>query len=61
MLIESEKGRDCTLQNPWPGQDLVLQRNGQTTEKLTGERVQFKTTAGERVVVLPAAAARSAP
>ena len=61
LLIESEKGRDCTLQNPWPGQDLVLQRNGQTTEKLTGERVQFKTTAGERVVVRPAAAARSAP
>ena len=51
LLIESEKGRECVLQNPWPGRELVLNRNGQAAEKLTGECVRFKTSAGERIAI----------
>jgi alpha-L-fucosidase 2 len=53
LLIESEKGRECVLQNPWPGRELLLQRNGQAAEKLAGECVRFKTSVGERIAVQP--------
>jgi hypothetical protein len=57
VLIESEKGRECTLQNPWPAREVALQRNGQAAEKLAGQRVHFKTSAGERIALQPGSAA----
>ena len=59
VLIESKKGRECTLQNPWPGRELALQRNGQPAEKLAGQRVRFKTSAGERIAIQPVSASSS--
>jgi hypothetical protein len=57
LSIESEKGRECVLLNPWPGRELLLQRNGQPAGKLVGERVRCKTSAGERLVIRPNSAA----
>jgi alpha-L-fucosidase 2 len=51
LTIESEKGRQCTLQNPWPGKSLVLARNGRVAETLTGERVTFQTSPGEHISI----------
>lgn len=45
--ILSERGRDCTVVNPWPGRRIQLIRNGQNAEVLRGERVTFKTTVDE--------------
>jgi len=45
--ILSEKGRDCTVVNPWPGKSVQLIRNGEKAEVLSGERITFKTTVGE--------------
>ena len=59
VLIESEKGRECTLQNPWPGRDLALKRNGQAAGKLAGQRVHFQTSAGERIAIQPVSASSS--
>ena len=53
LMIESEKGKTCTLQNPWHGKAIILYRNGRAGETLRGDTVTFKTTDGERVAVMP--------
>ncbi|MEI6808223.1 MAG: hypothetical protein WCN95_05835 [bacterium] len=55
LLIESEKGRECVLQNPWPGHELQLYRNGSAAETLKGDRVNFKTGPGESIAFAMAA------
>ena len=51
VLIESEKGCDCTLLNLWPGQAVTLHRNDTRAETLRGERITFKTTRGEVIAL----------
>ncbi|HEY2019424.1 MAG TPA: LamG-like jellyroll fold domain-containing protein, partial [Bryobacteraceae bacterium] len=53
VLVESEKGRPCTLQNPWPGRRLTLVRNGGKPERLSGDKITFQTRAGERIAIRP--------
>ena len=53
LVIESEKGRDCTLQNPWKGKVLKVYRNGQEAERAGGEILTLKTHAGERIELRP--------
>ena len=47
LCIESEKGRDCVLLNPWPGKVVSLSRPGKPAEILKGERLTLHTTPGE--------------
>ena len=49
VRIVSEKGRDCTVQNPWPGRKVSLAGR----ETLTGERFTFKTTPEEIIEFKP--------
>jgi alpha-L-fucosidase 2 len=49
LSIVSEKGRECTLANPWPRKALVLYRNGSKAETLSGSTVAFRTTPGESI------------
>ncbi len=56
VRIFSEKGRDCTFVNPWPGKPVDAYRNGQKTDTLQGERITTKTTAGETLLLVPAGA-----
>jgi len=53
VKIVSEKGKPCTVQNPWPGKKLRVTRNGKTNEILTGERMSLKTSAGETILLAP--------
>jgi len=53
VTIVSEKGRDCTAQNPWPGKTVTLYRNGKKAEALKGNRFTFKTVRGERIALVP--------
>jgi alpha-L-fucosidase 2 len=53
LTIVSEKGRDCTLENPWPGSALVLYRNGRKAETLTGSRITFSTARDESISIRP--------
>ncbi|MGA2115850.1 MAG: LamG-like jellyroll fold domain-containing protein [Bryobacteraceae bacterium] len=53
LAIESEKGKDCTLENPWLTKTLTLSRNGRKAESLTGGKVTFKTAVGERISIQP--------
>ncbi|MFC1738530.1 glycoside hydrolase family 95-like protein [Planctomycetota bacterium] len=52
-IIESEKGRDCTVLNPWPGKAVALYRNGSKAETLKGDRFTFKTKNGENISLVP--------
>lgn len=47
VKIESEKGRVCTLENPWPGRNVAVIRNGKRMGVLNGNILYFKTTKGE--------------
>lgn len=47
VTIVSEKGRACTVVNPWMPESMQLVRNGRSAECLAGERVSFGTEPGE--------------
>jgi alpha-L-fucosidase 2 len=49
VKIQSEKGRVCTVQNPWPGQKGQLIREGQVPEPVSGERFTLETAVGETI------------
>jgi len=49
----SEKGRLCTLINPWPGEKVRLIRNGKLSETVAGERLSFKTGKNEFIRLKP--------
>jgi alpha-L-fucosidase 2 len=53
VTIVSEKGKACTLQNPWPGKTVRLVRNGKPAESVAGERLTLGTTAGEVIEFKP--------
>ncbi|KIL39011.1 hypothetical protein SD70_22930 [Gordoniibacillus kamchatkensis] len=54
VVIESEQGRPCRIQNPWPGRDVAVYRDGCEPEQAAGERFTLATAKGERLVLLPA-------
>jgi alpha-L-fucosidase 2 len=49
VIIVSEKGRKCTLINPWQNKKVLLYRNGEKAETLTGDKLNFKTSTGETI------------
>jgi len=49
VTILSEKGRDCKMQNPWPGQAVTLERTNGSEEILTGSEFTISTDKGETV------------
>jgi hypothetical protein len=53
VSIESEKGRDCRILNPWAGKEIQVYRNGEKFQTLGGEELLFKTQKGERFILLP--------
>lgn len=51
--IFSEKGRPCTMVNPWPGSRVILSRADGKKQTLSGELYTFETTVGEKLRLLP--------
>jgi len=49
VKIVSEKGKLCTVQNPWPGKKVRVTRNGKPKETLAGERFTVETSSGETI------------
>jgi len=52
LVIESEKGKRCSVMNPWPGKDVAVTELGKTggtrvSVEKTGDRVTFQTRPGE--------------
>ena len=53
VRIVSEKGRDCTLVNPWVGGEVQVVRNGKPAESVKGERFTLKTIPTEVIEIKP--------
>jgi hypothetical protein len=49
VKILSEKGRPCVLENPWPGKQVQLFRNGKRAEMLKGINLIFQTAPNETI------------
>jgi alpha-L-fucosidase 2 len=47
VKIRSEKGKPCTMINPWKDKKVSLIRNGKKAETLSGNRISFNTTRNE--------------
>jgi alpha-L-fucosidase 2 len=54
VRILSEKGRACTVQNPWPGRGVQVSRDGKVAEPAAGDRFTFKTSPRETIELRPA-------
>ena len=48
VILVSEKGKLCTMVNPWPGKILKLLRSGKPAETISGEKISFKTSENEK-------------
>lgn len=53
VRIKSEKGNTCTIKNPWGQQNVFVIRNGKTAEKLSGNKLTFKTSENEVIELKP--------
>lgn len=54
VLIESKRGRDCTVVNPWPSAKVKVQREGNLEpepEVVEGERFTLETAVGEKLML----------
>jgi len=49
VKITSEKGRACTILNPWPGRKVQVIRNGTKAETVSGDRFTLNTSVNEDV------------
>jgi hypothetical protein len=53
VRIISEKGRNCVVDNPWPGQPVQVFRNGKAAEISRANRFTLKTSVGETLLLGP--------
>ena len=51
--IKSERGRSCTIQNPWPGQRVTVTRADGQTETVSGPRFTLNTQVDEKLLLVP--------
>ena len=54
VSLESEKGRTCRLQNPWPGRKVAVRRGGGRVDTILGDVLGIPTRPGELVTLEPA-------
>jgi hypothetical protein len=53
LRIVSERGRKCTIENPWPGRQVTVIRGDGKTETVTGARFTLETKVDERLRLIP--------
>lgn len=53
VLILSELGRNCEVENPWPDVNVAVIRNGVKKELLSGNRLKFGTVKEELIELIP--------
>ena len=53
IVIESEKGRPCVLQNPWSGKKVVITSSKGPNREMSGELLRLPTVEGERLTLAP--------
>lgn len=50
--ITSERGRTCTIDNPWPGRQVTITRGDGRTETAVGERFSLETQSNEKLRIV---------
>ena len=53
VRVVSEKGRTCTMVNPWPGKTVRVIRNSKQAESVSGDQFILKTGVGETIEIEP--------
>ncbi|MFC0181911.1 hypothetical protein ACFFJX_04830 [Pseudarcicella hirudinis] len=53
LIITSEKGQDCVIQNPWKGKTLIIKSKYRKVRKQDGEKIKLPTLAGETLFITP--------
>jgi len=53
VIVESEKGRECIILNPWPHKTVSVLRNGKESETTSGTTLRFTTEPGEQLILVP--------
>jgi len=53
LWIASERGRDCTVVNPWPDEEVVVRRPRGAEEIVRGARFTLETSEGEVLLLEP--------
>jgi len=51
--IESRRGEECRLRNPWGEAAVALTRDGRPASELSGSLLRFQTKKGEVVALAP--------
>jgi alpha-L-fucosidase 2 len=51
--ITSERGRKCTLENPWPDRQVTVIRSDGKSGTAAGARFTLETKAGEKLRMVP--------
>ena len=47
VVVESEKGGECRLRNPWPGKPVMVRRGEGKAERVVGEELVLKSEPGD--------------
>jgi alpha-L-fucosidase 2 len=53
VRLVSERGRACTVENPWPGRRVTVTRGDGKTETVSGERFTLQTGIDESLRLVP--------
>ena len=53
VRIKSERGRPCTVRNPWPRHEVTVFRGGAKAETVSGSRFTLNTRVDEELRLLP--------
>ena len=51
--IQSGKGGQCLVQNPWPGKETTVYRNGKRANNMSGQLLNLSSKAGETITLVP--------
>jgi alpha-L-fucosidase 2 len=53
VTLESEKGRECRLHNPWPGRVVRVRNAALPESRVSGSVLRIPTRPGDRLVLEP--------
>lgn len=53
IIVESEKGKNCKIHNPWPGKDIAIARDGQVNIFPSSDIIEFETQYEEKIIIAP--------
>ncbi len=53
VQVKSQIGGECRLRNPWPGAPVMLERNANKAQDLSGDLLKFPTIKGEVITIHP--------